>query len=106
MQPDAQRLERSLAGSVNDPRPARGGSAAAAFAGSADAGRLRADGRLAVRPAEPPLQPAQQAPVIEVTIGRIEVRAVRAPESRRAPARPAAAAPKLSLEEYLARAPR
>jgi hypothetical protein len=59
-----------------------------------------------VQPPQPPSPAAQQAPVIEVTIGRIEVRAVRAPESRRAPARPAAAAPQLSLEEYLARAPR
>lgn len=44
--------------------------------------------------------PSPVAPVIEVTIGRVEVRAVQAP-ARRGPAPKSAAPAKLSLEDYL-----
>jgi hypothetical protein len=45
---------------------------------------------------------AQPAPVIEITIGRVEVRAVRSPSTAQSPS-PARAAqpPRLSLDEYL-----
>lgn len=57
------------------------------------------------RPSTPDEQPPQAkpgpvAPVIRVTIGRIEVRAVAAPTPSPAP-RPAHRGPKLSLDEYL-----
>jgi hypothetical protein len=46
--------------------------------------------------------PGAAGPTIEITIGRVEVRAVRPPEARQPAPKPAAPRPRLSLEDYLA----
>jgi hypothetical protein len=55
--------------------------------------------RLEMRRAAPPPAPLEQPSTIEITIGRVEVRAVSPPAPRPPPETPAA--PRLSLEEYL-----
>ena len=76
--------------------PRRDRSAEAAPAVMPSRAAMRAAARSAVRPLDP--APAREPPPIEVTIGRVEVRAVAA-----APSNPRSqrAAPRLSLSQYL-----
>jgi hypothetical protein len=59
------------------------------------------------RASEPPARAGRQAsrppaePAVQVTIGRIEVRAVTPPARRAAPAKPTRSGPTLSLDDYL-----
>jgi len=50
----------------------------------------------------PSLQVAKEAPAVEITIGRLELRAIAA-KAPAAPPRPAAPAPRHTLQEYLTR---
>ncbi|WP_141328745.1 hypothetical protein [Myxococcus sp. AB025B] len=83
-------------------RPASPVRQARALAAALDSGEGdRARGGQAPRAAPPSVTQAPEAPVINVTIGRIEVRAVApAAPPRSVPARPSASP---SLEDYLAR---
>jgi hypothetical protein len=81
-------------------RPARqGASHPATPAGRAAPvrGPERGAADATVSPAPPPAPP----PAIEITIGRVEVRAVQRPAPPPRPAPAAPPAPRLSLEEYL-----
>jgi hypothetical protein len=66
--------------------------------------RVASDASLAVRPSFPArVKRDTPEPIVRVTIGRIEVRAVKTeepPEPRRKPRR----APRISLDDYLGRA--
>ncbi|HEX8556919.1 MAG TPA: hypothetical protein VF668_02395 [Pyrinomonadaceae bacterium] len=105
-EPAASPEVRPLTAPAHAPvRPAATGAhAAGAHAANAQAVRSRRAAQEAARAAARDAQEAQAAtapPTIEVTIGRIEVRAVTPPAPAPPPARARREPPRMSLDEYL-----